>query len=148
MIISDDAVQIFLDARYAQMSENIDETHIKTILENPQLEIKYHQTQNFLADIIDAVKDIQTIACNPNIAFAYIAEIQKKCPYIQILQHANFLQDKRVRKSDQEREKLKQAIEITDQVYLCIEAYKHAGKLEHMTEKELKNLIQQKNFEL
>jgi len=141
-------IYIILDWRYFEKTKNIDEDRIKKILKNKDLKITFIKSGDIIESVIKVLsKNDLKIVFEWKIAWEYIEKIEKKLNKKSEILKWWYFTENRILKTEEEKEKIKKAIEIIDKVFLHIEELNEKWKIEWMTELEVRWIITSKIFE-
>ena len=72
---------------------------------------------------------MKSLSLENAIAIKYLHKIQDSLPELNIQFHENYLKDKKIHKTSQEKEYMKQAIAIIDRVFLYVKERALEGEL-------------------
>lgn len=148
IVLTESKLYIILDSRYFLNTANIDEYNIKNIIWNENLEINYIEAKNIIDEIIKLCKNSDKIVIEWKVASEYTKQIRKQSgKNIEILEWWYF-SEKRIEKNEVEKETIKVAIDIIDEVFLEIEKQANSWELMWKTELQVRGMIINKIFEL
>ena len=141
-------IYIILDWRYFEKTKNIDEDRIRKILKNKDLKIIFINSRDIIESVIEVLsKNDLEIVFEWKIAWEYIEKIEKKLNKKSEILKWWYFTENRILKTEEEKEKIKKAIEIIDKVFSHIEELNEKWEIEGMTELEVRWIIISKIFE-
>jgi len=158
MLLMDKKLYIILDWRYFSKTKNINKKNIYNIL-GREVEIIYIEAKNIIWDIINILENnnLEKIIFEWKIAWEYIKKIKKGVKKDVFAKHLYnikfkilkwwFFSNKRIYKNLEEKQNIKNAIEIIDQTFNYIAELNKNWELKWKTELQVRWIIINKIFE-
>ena len=135
---------IFLDSRYFNKTENINQNNINTKLWT-KIKIKYQLLKDDIEIYLDQILDSKNISIEESVSLAFFEKIKKIWYTINII--PEYFKEKRIIKQIDEINNIKNAISIIEKVHQYIKWLNLKWLLIWQTEKNIKEIIISKIFE-
>ena len=148
IVFSKAKIHIFLDGRYIEKQKEIDIKNLKEKLNNNTLEINFIELKKDYKNTLSwIIKRHKKLTLEKTIPYFFYETIKELKPKKEITFKENIFEKQRIIKNDDEIDKIKNAINIIDNVYLEVDKLNKSWKLIWKTELEIRSFIISKIFD-
>jgi Xaa-Pro aminopeptidase/Xaa-Pro dipeptidase len=147
MILSRSELIIFLDGRYFSKTKSMNVQAIKDKIEDKNLAVRFIQMTNLVQALWQEIGEIDTLYFQESIALRYMDDMKVLFPSIEMLAEKSYFWEKRQIKTWEEKDNIKKAIDIIDQVFLYLQSIVESWEILWKTEIQIRQIVIQKIFE-